>query len=95
MKKRDWSALVRQQSESRMSVAEFCAQAGVHPNTFYRQRKHYQVADFVEIPVRSPLSKVNGGEAIVLKSGSFSLELLPGFDEVCLKRVLSVLRELG
>ena len=50
----DWLAVVHDYENSNLSVEEFCTKKGIHPNTFYRNRKRYQHSNttLVKIPVK-------------------------------------------
>lgn len=38
----EWQSLFREQSRTGRSVREFCREAGIHPNHWYRKRKEYE-----------------------------------------------------
>lgn len=45
----NWKELVAKQYKSDKTVNEFCREYGIHPNTFYGQRKKLATGNFVEI----------------------------------------------
>lgn len=85
----NWKAFVAEHQRSGKSVAEFCKEKGIHPNTFYSARKkckHEQ--EFVEIKVTQ--EEINE-KAITLHRKGFEISLEPGFCVSTLKKVLTVL----
>ena len=47
---RDWVKLIQEQEESNEPVNEFCIAKGIHPTTFFKNRKIYSKHTFIEIP---------------------------------------------
>ena len=62
-----WAAAVEDQKQSALSIAKFCAERGLHPQTFYAWRRRLQQADqptdlgFVELTnLQSPVPSCLG-----------------------------------
>jgi len=51
--RRDWSRVVADHAASGKTVQEYCESEGIHPNTFYKNRKTQGHAELVEIRPRS------------------------------------------
>lgn len=88
--RRDWSRVVADHAASGKSVQEYCQSEGIHPNTFYKNRKTQGHAELVEIRPRSNVESA----AIVLNIGRYSMMIGSGFDPQLLKSVLEVIGEL-
>ncbi len=51
----DWKSLVKDQEESGKSVAEYCGERGIRPNSFYAQRSKHKslVPQFARVETES------------------------------------------
>ena len=90
-----WAELIRQQSQSRLSVTVFCREHGVREQSFYYWRKRLSEAEpvrFALVEAGMPVAKDRAFIELVLASGD-RLHIAPGADAATLRTVLSVLRE--
>jgi hypothetical protein len=87
--KRDWAKIIEEHQRSGRSVKEFCEPKGIHPTTFYKNRKLCKQQPLVEIPVSGYMR----GSSIVLHAGRYSVSIQNGFDRQTLKSVLEVIGE--
>ncbi len=90
-----WAELIRQHSQSGLSVSAFCREHGVSDQSFYNWRKRLAGS----APVRFALVEADGAITrdslpveLILISGD-RLRIAPGADAATLRTVLSVLRE--
>ena len=90
-----WAELIRQQSQSRLSVTVFCREHDVREQSFYYWRKRLSEAEpvrFALVEAGMPVAKDRASIELVLASGD-RLHISPGADAATLRTVLSVLRE--
>ncbi len=89
-----WAELVRQQSQSGLSVSAFCREHGVSDQSFYNWRKRLADSEpvrFALVEANAPVSR-DGLLELILASGD-RLRIAVGTDAATLRTVLSVLRE--
>jgi transposase-like protein len=87
--------LVRQQSQSKLSVSAFCREHGVSDQSFYNWRKRLSGGEpvrFALVEASAPVTKDSLAVELILASGD-RLRIAPGTDAATLRTVLNVLRE--
>ena len=93
---KNWEEVFEQHRQSGKTIPEFCKEIGIHPNTFYKNRKINSNQDdsgsssVVEIKPNGIFSAA----PIVIKTKKFLISITAGFDEAGLKSVLKVIGEL-
>lgn len=89
----DWPVLINEYESSGISVGEFCSGKGIHPNTFYRNRKQYQGNGTAL--VRLPLKTGNPQQqSLLVQISDFILKIPEGVDRKTLETTLQVLKGL-
>ena len=69
----EWSIIIKEQSDSGLSVVDFCKDKGIHPNIFYAKRSALKKTNgFVEIRMKSQRNEV---KKIIIKIKDVTLEL--------------------
>ena len=91
-KKRDWAAIIEDQEKQGIPIRDYCEAEGIHPTSFYKNRKIHKQRSMVEIPAPARLSE--GINPIVLRTGRYSLAIQTGFERDSVKSVLQVIGEL-
>ena len=89
-KKRDWAAIIQEQEERGVSIKDYCKAEGIHPTSFYKNRKVFPPQPLVEIPVPAAIQT----NPIVIRTGHYALTVQSGFDRDSLKLVLQVIGEI-
>jgi hypothetical protein len=89
----DWSATLAEYQASDCTVNEFCAQIGVHPNTFYRYQKKHQPSEkqFVKLPLKPKPFK---HPALLIQAGDFLLKIPDGVDADMIEKTLRALKDV-
>ena len=90
-----WADLLRQQSESNLSVSAFCRERGISDQSFYTWRKRLAGTEplrFALVDANGPVTTAAQPVELILVSGD-RLRIAPGADATTLRIVLSVLRE--
>lgn len=90
-----WAELIRQQSQSNLSVSAFCREHGISDQSFYGWRKRLagtRPLRFALVETNRPLSSETQPIDLILVSGD-RLRITPGADAATLRIVLGVLRE--
>lgn len=106
--RRDWRAVVQEQSLSGKSVVAYCREQDVSTSQFYRWRREYgrqmggsAEGGFVELKaigepsVAIGESSVAGSGVAVVTAHGWRLEVEPGFDVSTLERVLACVMRSG
>ena len=93
---KNWEEVIEQHRQSGKTIPEFCKEIGIHPNTFYKNRK---IIGNQDDPGNSSVVEIkpNGifsAAPIVIKTKKFLISITTGFDEAGLKSVLKVIGEL-
>jgi len=89
----DWSATISEYQNSNVTVEEFCAGLGIHPNTFYKNRKKHQGAEtqLVKLPLKTePIQP----QSLLIQAGRFILKIPEGVDQKTLETTLRVLQDI-
>ena len=69
----EWGTIIKDQSDSGLSVVDFCKDKGIHPNIFYAKRSALKKTNgFVEIRMKSQRNEV---KKIIIKIKDVTLEL--------------------
>lgn len=90
-----WAELIRQQSQSSLSVSAFCREHGFSDQAFYHWRKRLsgnEPVRFALVEASAPIAKDALPIELILTSGD-RLRIAPGADAATLRTLLSVLRE--
>jgi hypothetical protein len=93
--RKKWQELIRQQEQSRISVAAFCREHGVSDQSFYTWRKRLTVREpvrFALVDATLPVTNDKIPIELILAGGD-RLRIAPGIDAATLRTVLSLLRE--
>lgn len=95
--RRAWQGLIGEQRRSRLSVAEFCREHEVSPQTFYNWRRRLansddqQPHDVSFVPVTMPVAASASDSSFVLQLPNGVHITVPSrFDETSLARLLQV-----
>src|SRR3954471_3117322 len=94
-RKRRWEELIRQHSQSKLSVNAFCREHGVSDQSFYNWRKRLSESELVRFALvqgGAPGANDSAPVELILACGD-RLRIAPGIDAATLRIVLSVLRE--
>jgi transposase-like protein len=89
----DWPAFISEYESSGISVGEFCAGKGIHPNTFYRNRKRYQENGTALVRIL-PKTGNPQQQSLLVQISDFILKVPEGVDRKTLETTLQVLKEL-
>ena len=89
----DWSAVLREFEDGNQSVEEFCTQKGIHPNTFYRNRKKYQKSNTALVKI--PVKKYEQHPSVLIQIDNFIVKVPEGVDTETLGITLRTLKELA
>jgi|SRR4051794_38756398 transposase-like protein len=90
-----WQELIRQHSQSKLSVNAFCREHGVSDQSFYNWRKRLSGSEpvrFALVQGGVPVTNDSAPVELILACGDH-LRIAPGIDAATLRTVLSVLRE--
>ena len=94
---KNWEEVIEQHRQSGKSIETFCNEIGIHPNTFYINRKKINQSrervkrtEVVEIEPTA----ISLATPIVLQTKKFMISISNGFDEAQLKSVLKIIGEL-
>lgn len=89
----DWPTTILEYHNSNSTVEEFCTELGIHPNTFYKNRKKYQGTEtrLVKLPLKqSPVQP----QSLLIQYGDFVLKIPKGVDSGTLETTLRALRDI-
>jgi transposase-like protein len=94
-----WQKIIRRQSASGLSVAQFCQRHGVAPSSFFAWKRRLRSPDtihrFVEAKIAPSPDAVAGRGAIEIRlRGRRILRVLHGFDPQLLIQVIRTLEGL-
>jgi hypothetical protein len=92
-KRIDWSATIHEYQASDCTVEEFCTRIGIHPNTFYKNRKKVQGSEtpLVKLPLKSgPMPQ----QSLLIQAGDLILKIPEGVDSATLETTLRVMKDL-
>ena len=90
-----WTELIRQQSQSKLSVSAFCREHGFSDQAFYSWRKRLsgnEPVRFALVEAGAPTTKDALPIELILASGD-RLRIASGADAATLRTLVSVLRE--
>ena len=93
-----WAEMVRQRSESGLTVTDWCKQNGINLKTYYyrlkrmRQSLCNEIEQHDIVPVEPTAGIETTVEKIELSVGDVKLSLPDDFNESTLRRLLGVLR---
>lgn len=93
--KQKWAELIRQQSQSKLSVSAFCREHGFSDQAFYNWRKRLSGSEpvrFALVEAGRPITNDAPPIELILASGD-QLRIAPGADAATLRTLLNVLRE--
>jgi len=90
-----WAELIRQQTQSNLSVSAFCRSHGISDQSFYNWRKRLAGTEpvrFALVEANAPVPGATQSVELILLSGD-RLRIAPGTDAETLRTVLNVLQE--
>jgi len=88
---KEWRELIKEQKTCGKSVALFCREKGLHPNTFYRKVKlTRKPGPFVQLQTADACGAHGSVE---IRSGDIIIRLERPFEEAELVRILGCLQE--
>jgi transposase-like protein len=89
----NWPEVIREYETGNETVEKFCAEKGIHPNTFYRNRKNYQDdrTTLVKLPLQPAKPIV---QTLLIQAGDFILKIPEGVDRETLETTLRVLKDV-
>lgn len=91
-RKVNWPEILEQYRTGNQNVEEFCKEKGIHPNSFYRNRKKYQESELVRIPIKPKALSLS--HPLELHVHDFVLKIPKSFDPETLEATLRILKGL-
>ena len=90
----NWPELLHEFETSNLSAEKFCGEKGIHPNTFYRNRKKTGNANnaLVKIPVK--MQGFRQSASILIQIGEFLVKVPEKIDRETLETTLRALKGL-
>ena len=89
-RKVNWPEILEQYRTGNQKVEDFCREKGIHPNSFYRNRKKYQETELVRIPIKSKDQSLS--HPLELHVHDFVLKIPKNIDPETLETTLRILK---